>query len=181
MASSPHSRSETIKLLHSTWLLVHSVTRPSGNLKLRRDAACSYSRAREAILASFEIASPQDTADFIYECCHLTALLLLNAAEAHVPIHACLANFPIAAQIKQLVQCRESSNSWGAFKGVYLNVVLLAYLASLATSSRAYFHARVSHSVGYYVCGVWEGVYRPLMTLKQFQDFCRSDSDLLCA
>ena len=180
LESSPHSRPETIQLLHSIWLLVQSVTKPSGHLKHCVNSARDYHRARKAILGSFRIVSFKETKDYIYESCYLTGILLLNAADNSVPLHCCVANFPVVYQLEQLLKSRKSCATWGAFKGVYLNVILVAYLASLGTTSRVYFQRLLNLSLGYYACGVWEGAYQPLVTLKQFQDYCRSENAPIC-
>jgi hypothetical protein len=178
--SSPLSRPETIWLLHSIWLLVQSVTQPSSHLRLRMNSASDYHRARKAILESFEIVPLKETKDYIYECCYLTATLLLNATENHLPLQACAVNHPIIHRLEYLLKSWESSASWGAFKGVYLNVLLVAYVASVGTSSRGYCQGLLSRALGYYACSVWEGAYQPIATLKKFQDFCRSESSPLC-
>lgn len=180
LESSPHSRPETIHLLHAIWLLVQSVTQQSTNLKHRMTATCDYLRAQKAILESFRIVSPQETKDYIYECCHLTAMLLLNATENHLPLHLCAINFPLVHQLEHRLKSRELPASWGAFKGVYLNIILVAFTTSLRTSSRAYFHKPLRSILGYYACGVWDGAYQPLATLKRFQDSCRSERDPRC-
>lgn len=180
LESSLHSRPETIHVLHAVWLLVRSVTQEPNNLKNRMDSACDYFRARKAILELSGIVTLKETKDYIYECCHLTATLLLNAAENHLPLHLCTVNFPIIHQLEHLLKSRESSASWGAFKGVYLNVVLVAFVTSLCTSSCAYFHKLLRRILDYYACGVWDGAYGPLVSLKRFQDFCRSERYPLC-
>jgi hypothetical protein len=180
LESSPHSRPETIHILHAVWLLVRSVTQEPNNLKNQMNSASDYLGARKTILESFEIVSLKETKDYIYECCRLTATLLLNAAENHLPLHLCAVNFPIVHQLEHLLKSRESSASWGAFKGVYLNVILVAFITSLRTSLCAYFHKLLGRILGYYACGVWDGAYRPLVSLKRFQDSCRSERDPLC-
>jgi hypothetical protein len=174
LESSPLSRPETIKLLGSMWLLVQSVTQPVRHPSLGKNSASDYYRARKAILGSFEIVPFKEARDHIYECCHLTATLLLNATENHLPLSSCVANYPVVYRLEHLLTSQELSAGWGAFKGVYLNIIVVAHIASLCTSSSGYFRGLLGHPMGYYACGVWEGAYGPLITLKRFQDFCRT-------
>jgi hypothetical protein len=179
LESSPLSRPETIQLLASIWLLIRSVTQPARHPSLDKKSASDYYRARKAILGSSEIVPLREARDYIYECCHLTATLLLNATENRLPLSSCVANYPVVYRLEYILKSQALSASWGAFKGVYLNVIVVAYIASLGTSSSAYFRGLLGHAIGYYACGVWEGAYGPLMTLKRFQDFCRSQTTQL--
>jgi hypothetical protein len=179
LESSPLSSPETIQLLRSMWLLVQSVTQPARHPILGKNSASDYYRARKAILGSFEIMPLKEARDYMYECCRLTATLLLNATENHLPLSSCVANYPVVYRLEHLLKSQELSGSRGAFKGVYLNVIIVAYIASLGTSSSGYFQALLGHPMGYYACGVWEGAYGPLITLKRFQDFCRSQNTRL--
>jgi hypothetical protein len=85
LESSPLSRPDTIHLLESIWLLVQSVTQPTRDPRVDKDSMSDYCRARKAILGSREAASLEETRDYIFECCRLTARLLLNATEQHLP------------------------------------------------------------------------------------------------
>src|SRR5271156_4908861 len=99
LQESPLSRPETIRILEAMWLLVESVlhsdrlTIPGGK------SARNYHRARTAISESPEIMPLKETKDYIYQCCRLTATLLLNAAESHLPLSSCVKNKPIEHQI----------------------------------------------------------------------------------
>lgn len=173
LKSSPLSRPETVRLLESMWLLVQSVTQPS---RYPENSVNDYHRAQKAILLSPEIAPGEEARGHIYECCRLTAILLLNATENRLPLSSCVGSHPIVRQLEHHMKFRDSPASWGALKGVYLNVVAVAFVAGLGTSASRYFHGLLGHALGYYACGAWEGGYRPLLTLKKFQDFCRSES-----
>jgi hypothetical protein len=175
LQASPLSRPETIRILEAMWLLVDSVLHSDRLTILGEKSARNYHRARTAISESPEIMPLKETKDYIYQCCRLTATLLLNAAESHLPLSSCVENQPIVRQLEHNLKFAESPKSWGVFKGVYFNVALVGTLASLGTSSNRYLRSRIGTSAGYYACGVWDGALRPLITLKKFQDFCRSE------
>jgi hypothetical protein len=175
LQESPLSRPETIRILEAIWLLVESVLHSDGLTILDEKSARNYYRARTAISESPEIAILKETKDYIYQCCRLTATLLLNAAESHLPLSSCAKNQPIVRQLEHNLKCAESPKSWGVFKGVYFNVILVGAAASLDKSCNRYFKNLLGSSVGYYACGVWEGAQQPLITLKRFQDVCRSE------
>jgi hypothetical protein len=175
LQESPLSRPETIRILEATWLLVESVLHSNTPTILGEKSARNYYRARTAISESPEIVPLKETKDYIYQCCRLTAMLLLNAAESHLPLSSCVKNQPIVHQLEHNLKFAESPTSWGVFRGVYFNVVLVGTVASLGASSNQYFKSLLGTSIGYYTCGVWEGAQQPLATLKRFQDFCRSE------
>lgn len=175
LQESPLSRPETIRILEAMWLLVESVLHSDRLTILGEKSARNYHRARTTISESPEIVPLKETKDYIYQCCRLTATLLLNAAESHLPLSSCVKNQPIVRQLEHNLKFAESPTSWGVFKGVYFNVVLVGTVASLGTSSNQYLKSLLGTSVGYYTCGVWEGAQQPLATLKRFQDFCRSE------
>jgi hypothetical protein len=175
LQESPLSHPETIRILEAMWLLVDSVLHSDKLTIPDEKSARNYYRARRAISESPEIALLKETKDYIYQCCRLTASLLLNAAESHLPLGSCVQNQPIVRQLEHNLKFAESPTSWGVFKGVYLNVVLVGTVASLGTSSHRYLRSLLGSSAGYYACGVWEGARQPLATLKRFQDFFRSE------
>ena len=175
LQESPLSRPETIRILEAMWLLVDSVLHSDRLTILGEKPARNYCRARTAISESPEIVPLKETKDYIYQCCRLTATLLLNAAESHLPLSSCVQNQPIVRQLEHNLKFAESATSWGAFRGVYFNVVLVGTAASLGTKSNQYLKSLLGTSAGYYACSVWEGVQQPLATLKRFQDFCRSE------
>lgn len=175
LQSSPLSHPGTIQILKAVWLLVQSVTRPSVPVKSLKNPASNYDRARKAILEMPEI-TPLKMKEHIYECCRLFARLLLNAAERRLSLSYPVENHAIVYELEVNMRAAESATSWGIFRGVYFNVLVTGYIASLGTSSRRYFHRLAINAFGYYACGIWEGAYRPLATLKRFQDFCRSGS-----
>src|SRR5205823_1113005 len=63
LASSPHSRPETIHILHATWLLVHSVTQQPSYFKHRINSTCDHLRARKAILEALGVVCLKETKD----------------------------------------------------------------------------------------------------------------------
>jgi len=156
------------------WLLVESVLHSDRLTRLGEESARNYHRARTAISESPEIVLLKETKDYIYQCCRLTATILLNAAESHLPLSSCVENQPIVRQLEHNLKFAKSPTSWGVFRGVYFNVVLVGTVASLGTSSYRYLRSLLGSSAGYYACGVWEGGHQPLAKLKRFQDFCRS-------
>jgi hypothetical protein len=157
------------------WLLVESVLHSDGLTVLNGESARNYHRARTAISKSPALALLKETKDYIYQCCRLTATILLNAAESHLPLSSCAKNQLVVRLLEHNLKFAESAASWGAFKGVYFNVVLIGTVASLGTSSHQYFRSLLRLSTEYYTCGVWEGAYQPLAKLKRFQDFYRSE------
>jgi hypothetical protein len=175
LQESPLSRPETIRILEAMWLLVESVPHSDRLTILGEKSARNYYRARTVISESPEIVPLKETKDYIYQCCRLTATLLLNAAESHLPLNSCVKNQPIARQLEHNLKFAESPASWGVFRGVYFNVILVGAAASLGTSSNRYFNSLLGSSVGYYACGVWEGAQQPVAMLKRFQDFYRSE------
>ena len=175
LQESPLSCPETIRILEATWLLVESVLHSDGPTILGEESARNYHRARTAISESHQIVLLKETKDYIYQCCRLTATILLNAAESRLPLNSCTKNQPIVRQLEHNLKFAESPRSWGAFRGVYFNVILVGTVASLGTSSNRYIRSLLRSSAGYYVCGIWEGAHQPLATLKRFQDFCRSE------
>jgi len=174
LQESPLSRPETIRILEAMWLLVDSVLHSDRPAIVREKSARNYDRARAAISESPEIVPLKETKDYIYQCCRLTATLLLNAAESHLPLSSCVKNQPIVRQLEHNLKFTEPMTSWGVFRGVYFNVLLVGTVASLGTSSNQYLKSLLGISAGYYACGVWEGIQQPLATLKKFQDFCGS-------
>jgi hypothetical protein len=175
LQGSPLSRPETIRILEAMWLLLESVLHSDRLTILGEESARNYHRARTAISESPEIVPLKETKDYIYQCCRLTATILLNAAESHLPLSSCVKNQPIVRQLEHNLKFAESPTSWGVFRGVYFNVILVGTVASLGTSSSRYLRSLLRSSAGYYVCGIWEGAHQPLATLKRFQDFCRSE------
>jgi hypothetical protein len=173
LRKSPLSRPETIRILEAMWLLVESVLHSDGLTILGEKSARNYYRARTAILESPEIALLKETKDYIYQCCRLTATLLLNAAESHLPLGSGVKNRPIVRQLEHNLKFAELPTSWGVFRGVYFNVILVGTAASLGMSTNGYFRNLVGSSMGYYACGVWAGAEQPVVMLKRFQDLYR--------
>src|ERR1700722_19381376 len=175
LQESPLSRPETIHILEAMWLLVESVLHSDRLTILGEKSARNYYRARTAISESPEIVLLKETKDYIYQCCRLAATMLLNAAESHLPLNSCVKNQPIVRQLEHGLKFAESPTSWGVFKGVYFNVILVGAAASLGMSSNGYFRSLLGSSMGYYACGVWDGAQQPVATLKRFQDVYRSE------
>lgn len=167
----PFSRPETIELLKAVWLLIHSVAEPSTSAPPLTDPASNYHQARKAISRMPELSLLETGGDHIYECCCLFARLLLIVTESHLPLSSCVENHQVVYQLEQHMRVTETSVSWGSFRGVYFNVLITAYIASINTNSCRYFQGLLLEAFEYYSYSAWEGAYRPLVKLKRFQDF----------